>query len=156
MKTWNLSSFEDLSARVLSSVDKNSSTGIQLPKRVRGTARTARSASMGAATLLAAIAVSSLHLSVSGSDLSLRLKVEPGIWSVAVDRPPLRLLFGGKHPLKWDAETERQMLERALAATGPASESESRMNAIYSVLEEDPPADREALPDLSSLGVKLG
>ena|ERR1035438_6727870 len=156
MKTWNLSIFEDLSARVLSSVDRNSSSGIQLPKRVRGTTRTARIASMGAATLLAAIAVSSQHLYVSGSDLSLRLKAEPGICNVVIERPPLRLLFGGKHPLKWDAETEREMLERALAATGPASELESRMNAIYSVLQEDPPADREALPDLSSLGVKIG
>jgi hypothetical protein len=111
---------------------------------------------MGAATLLAAIAVSSLNLYVSGSDLSLRLKMEPGICSVTVERPPLRLLFGGKYPLKWDAQTEKEMLERALAATGPVSELESRMNAIYSVLQENPPADREALPGLNSLGVKLG
>jgi hypothetical protein len=58
--------------------------------------------------------------------------------------------------LKWDAKTEKEMLERALAATGPVNELESRMNAIYSMLQENPPADREALPDLSSLGVKLG
>lgn len=156
MKTWNLSSFDELCAPVLSSVDERSSTGIPSRKRARGRANAKRVAFMGAAVLVAAISVSSLQVYVSGSDDSLRFRVDPVIWRVADERPPLHLLFGGKSPLKWDSAKEGEMLELALAAVQSTDDRASRANAIYSSLWESLPEGREGLPALSDLGVKLG
>jgi hypothetical protein len=111
---------------------------------------------MGTALLVAAISMTSLQSYVSGSDHMLRIRVDAGISNAADARPPLHLLFGGKHPLKWDAAKEREMLELAVAAIETTSEGDNRANAIYSALWEDPPAGRENLIELRSLGVKQG
>jgi hypothetical protein len=159
MKTWNLLSFDELSPQVLSSVDETSTASIPLRKKLRRAAKTAKMASLsslGAAVLVSAIAVMPIRVQVTGSDESLRLTVNSGIWNVGEERPPLHLLFGDSHRTKWSDAEERDMLERALAATKTASAEDNRLNVINSALTEELPADRKDAVDLRALGIKRG
>jgi hypothetical protein len=160
MRTWNMFSFDELNPRVLTSVDKSSSASIPIRDRGRHRERTksVRIASIGAALLVMGITASPLQVCVSGSDNALRIRVNHGISNSETERLPLYLLFGGKHSVKWDAQTEDEMLERALAATQslPQSEDMNRVYAVNSALHEGLPPGREGLIDLTSLGVKRG
>lgn len=158
MKIWNLSSFDDLSDQVLSSVDQSSTTGIQRKKSQRPNvkARKVAATSLGAAFLVCAIAVTPVVVQVSGTAHSTTIKVEKGIWNAAEGQPPLRLLYGAKHPLKWDASKEREMLERALVAIDSISTADNRARLIHAALTEELPADVDSAPDLTTLGIKLG
>ncbi len=158
MKSWNLSNFEDLSPVVLSSVNKNSS--LQLPrkyKRRHGSIPTASTVSaVGAAVLVAAIALTSLQVQVCGSDSELKLHTTTSISNISTNRPPLTLIFGAKpHPLKWDIAKETAMLERAARAITVSSNRENAANVVHAALREELPSDQKDAVDLALLGIKL-
>ena len=159
MKTWNLSSFDELSPQVLSSVDETSTTSIPIRKKLRQAARAAKMASLsslGAAVLVSAIAVIPVRVAVTGSDESLRITVNRGIWNVADERPPLHLLFRGSRHVRWHEAEEGDLLERALAATQAADAEDSRSNVIHSAITEELPTNRKDAVDLRTLGIKRG
>ncbi len=154
MKLWNLSSFGDLEPQVWSrSEAKESSTGDS--RRFVRRARQQALSSFGASVLLLALSNTLVHMNVSVSDHSLRLVTDRVTSNVVEDRPPLHLLFGGRHPLKWDAAHEAAMLERAVAALASANDN-NRFNVVNAALTEALPSAREDAFELSSLGVKKG
>jgi hypothetical protein len=156
MKTWNLSSFDDLNAPVITSTDKTSHAQVPGPKRVKNVVRTATVGSLGAAMLVAAVAVTSQYVSIRGSDEFLRFRTSAVASNIFGERPPLQILFGGKHALKWDATTEVEMLERALAAIDSSTNRNNRANAIHAALHEALPAEIKDSADLLDMGLKLG
>ena len=156
MKTWNLSTFDELSTQVVTSeMPAKNSRPPNKSFRGANAPRTARVSFLGAAILVAAITSTSQKVVVFGSGGSFQLTVHSGTWNLADERPPLHLLFGGRHVLKWDAQREQEMLEKALAASEP-SPVDDRRNAIQAALFEDLPSSHENTRDLGSLGVRLG
>jgi hypothetical protein len=156
MKLWNLSSFEDLNATVVSTTDEESKAAIELPRRFRKKTAVTMTGTLGAVMLVAAIATTTVtHVNVSGSDPQLRVTASEAASNVVTDRPPLQLLFGGRHRLKWDKAQEKRMLEKAVAALESGGSDDNRMNLIAAVVTEDLPADREHALDLGALGIKL-
>ena len=156
MKLWNLSRFEDLSTAVLSSVDQGATASVPMPKRRWKDRNATMSLSLGSVVMVAAIACTALYVNVSGSDGSLLVKTVDVSRNVADDRPPLHLLFGGKHEQKWDEDKETHMLERALVALGaPPNDVENRTNTIIAALTENLPSSRETAIDLDTMGLRL-
>lgn len=156
MKLWNLSSFEDLSATVVSTTDEEAKAAIELPRRLRRKTAISATSTLGAVMIVAAIAMTTVtHVNVSGSDSQLRIVASEAVSNVATDRPPLHLLFGGRHPLKWDKTKEKAMLEKAVAALQSGGSDDNRMNLVAAVVSEDLPVDREHAIDLGALNIKL-
>jgi hypothetical protein len=158
MKSWNLSTFEDLSPTVLSSVDKDATVRLSgMRRRPTGVSVTRRVSVASAAFFVAAISLASpLQVVVCGSDNALRLTSTESISNIQSDRPPLGLLFGAKHALKWDAAKEAEMLAKAAASIAASTDKNNEANFIHAVLSEELPSDRENAVDLASLGIKLG
>ena len=157
MRFWNLVAFDELSPEVLESVGKAASIALAMPRRRRTPVRTTTNLGlMATAAFVAAISVTSLRLDVYGSDDALRLSSAVSISNVREDRPPLTLLFGAKHALKWDAATEQEMLTKAANALAGSTDKNNEANMIHAVLREKLPSNREEALDLASLGIKLG
>ena len=99
--------------------------------------------------LVAAATMTSLHLSVSASDGTLILKETTVLRNVVDNRPPLSLLFGGKHKSRWTDAKDAEMLEKALAnILGPPNDDENRFNTIHAALTEALPAHQEDAVDI--------
>lgn len=158
MKTWNLSNFDEFTPKVWAPKDP-SVTAVPQRTRRRPLDRS-RSTVVGAAiasvVIVAAMAVATVRVDVSGSDDTLRLSAAPTSTNVQEDRPPLALLFGGKFANKWDAVKESEMLARAAAAVAASSDHQNEANLIHSVLREKLPAQRSEADDLASLRAKHG
>lgn len=156
MKLWNLLSFEEVVPTVLSSVDKESCAEVSV---ARGRSpKVMKTISMGLACTAALVAISltSLQMRVSGSDSELRISSVASFSNIRNERPPLALLFGVSHHLKWDATKEAEMLAQAAAKVSGSDGSQNAANFIHSVLREDLPRDRRDADELASLGIKLG
>jgi hypothetical protein len=157
MKLWNLSHLDDLTPNVLASVDKDATVEVLSPRRRRIIAPTTTlSGVVGTAVLVAAISLTTLQVNVCGSDEALRMSSVATVSNAHSDRPPLTLIFGAAHPLKWDAAKEAEMLARAAASLAKSKESDNEVNLIHAVLKEDLPSSREEATNLASLGIKLG
>jgi hypothetical protein len=113
---------------------------------------------MGLVSTVALVAISftTVQMRISGSDNELRISSVTSSTNIRSERPPLALLFGINHPLKWDAAKEEEMLTKAAAAVAASDGSRNAANLIHSVLREDLPRDRKGADDLGSLGIKLG
>jgi hypothetical protein len=156
MKLWNLSSFEDVAPTVLSFVDKDSGAEVQaLRKR---SPKTMKTVSMGLVSTVALVAMSltSLEMRVSGSDSELRISQIASLSNIQDERPPLALLFGVSHHLKWSAAKEKEMLARAAAAVSSSDSSQNAANLIHAVLRENLPRDQKDADELASIGIRLG
>lgn len=156
MKLWNLSSFEEVVPSVLSSVEKDSITKVNVARKRSPTAM--KTVSMGLVSTVAVVAISltTVQMRVSGSDSELRISSVASVSNIRGERPPLALLFDAGHKLKWDAAKEEEMLAKATTAIAAADGSRNAANLIHSVLREDLPRDQKDADDLASLGIKLG
>lgn len=154
--TWNLSSFDEIYPDVLTSVSKESILELPGKRKSRRNVRSTTVAGVASvAILVAAAGLVSQRIDVYGTDDALRLPSLSSISNVKTDRPPLTLLFGGRHSVKWDRERETTMLERAAAAMANSDPKANEANLVHSLLREELPADREHADDLSSLGIRL-
>jgi hypothetical protein len=152
MKSWNLSNFEDIAPNVLSFVNKDATVEMPSPRRRRHPVRTTAAVGLAStAVLIAAITLVSVQVHVSGSDDVLRLSSAVAISNVQTDRPPLTLLFGAKHSLKWDSGKEKDMLQRAALALLSQPSKQNEHNLIQSVLREDLPSDRSEAKEIELL-----
>lgn len=159
MPRWILSSFDEPSATILTSTDEgSSSTATAAPLSLKRKPRAKSApvvASLGAILLVAAATMSPLHMSVSASDGTLVLKEASVVRNVMDDRPPLSLLFGGKHESRWTDAKDAEMLEKALAnILGPPNDEDSRFNTIQAALTEALPAHREDAVDIGFFKMK--
>lgn len=156
MKLWNLSSFEEVVPTVLSSVDKDSSTEVRILRK--RSPKIMKTVSMGLVSTVSLVAISltSLQMHVSGSDSELRISSVASFSNIREEGPPLALLFGASHDLKWDTAKEEHMLTRAAAAVSSSDGSQNAANLIHSVLREALPRDRKDTKELAALGIKLG
>lgn len=157
MKSWNLSHFNDLTPNVLSSVDKNASVAVSSMPRRRTTApiTTIAEAVVGTVVFVAAISLTSLQVNVCAAMTRYVCLPLATISNIHNDRPPLMLIFGANHALKWDAAKEEEMLTRAAASVAKSNDSDNEANLIHAVLRENLPSDRKEAVDLASLGIKL-
>jgi hypothetical protein len=160
MKSWNLlDSFEQFTPNVLSSVGKDASAEVpssmkrRAPRQMRSTAI---GVAVGAVVLVAVIGVKPTQVTVSGSGDTLHITATASTSNAEVDRPPLSLLFGGRHPLKWTPDREKEMLAKAASALMASDGRDNEANMIHAVLREGLPRNRKEADDLDSLGIRLG
>ena len=156
MKLWNLSSFEEVVPTVLLSVDKDSSASVHVARKRSPKAKKTVSMGLVSTVALVAISITSLQMRVSGSDRKLHISSVASSSNIRDVRPPLALLFGVSHDLKWDNAKEEAMLTKAAAAVSASDVRQNTANLIHSVLREDLPSDRKGADELVSLGIKLG
>lgn len=155
MRMWNLSSFEDVAPPVLATIERESTVRVAAIRR-RGRMRPVTLAGLGTMIIFAAMSAAPIRMTVCGSDTDLRVASADGMTNATVDRPPLELLFGARHPLKWDSAKEQSMLSKAATALSGGSDGQNEVNLIHAVLREQLPDDRRHADDLDSLGIKLG
>jgi hypothetical protein len=105
--------------------------------------------------VVAAMSVSPMQVSVLGSAAKLHIEAVASITNVETDRPPLELLYGAAHPLKWDKAKEQEMLEKAAGNLASERGDRTAENIVQSLLHEKLPADRDYSTDLATLGIKL-
>jgi hypothetical protein len=157
MKSWNLLHFDEVVRPVLSPIDKDATAVIpSMRRKNRPLSATTLVGTVSAVVLVTTMSFTPVRVNVSGSDDALRISSYTSTSNFQNDQPPLALLFGGNHTLKWDAAKEQEMLARAAAAVACSSDRNNEANLIHSVLRENLPRDRDEADDLASMGIKLG
>ena len=157
MKTWNLSSFEEVVPTVVTDVDRGASVEIRAARKRRlRVATQALSVAVAGTVVLAAVSMAVVRMPVWGNDSELRVYSTASVSNTATERPPLGLLFAVDHPLKWDIASESEMLERAASSLSAHNRNTNAINLVNSVLREGLPGDADEAEDLAHLGIKLG
>jgi hypothetical protein len=154
MRIWNLSSFEDVAPTVMASPDSETSATFR-GVRSRATARKVSLSALSTMVVVAAISVSPMQVNVVGNDTKLHVEAIASMANFETDRPPLEVLFGADHPLKWDKAKEQAMLEKAAGNLTGERADRTAENIVQSLLREKLPADRDHSADLAGLGIKL-
>jgi hypothetical protein len=156
MRSWNLSTFEELLPEVLVPIEKESSATFKAPRKYKPQRFRTSGGRGRTLVVVAAMTLGVLTVNAQGSDTKLRFSSPDGaVSNVLVEKLPLALVFSGQHPLKWDDATEKDMLSKAAAAVARANKNANEANLIQASLTEKLPSTREEAFDLSKLGIKL-
>ncbi len=143
MRSWNLSSLEDLEPSVLTAQPASTS--------VRGRAARPvlrRSSSVRVVMSVAALAAISYSVAVTGTSttISIRQSDVQLLSNVDADRPPLDVIFGGRFTSDWTRTREDELLNEAVRrSAGPRDQD--LLNLIHATQQESLSDDVPRLSD---------